>query len=104
MKDPNADISDLEMMLNPDRWPNYVPQAKSGLLPLKNPDAFETHGFSEAGFGILISRFIDGIGWQYVWEWKAKIHSMPVTPSPDHIAQGGQELIRLLVQCGWVVD
>ncbi len=102
MKDPNADLTDLEMMLDPTRWPNFN-HLYGGVLPLKHPDAL-SEAFSDAGFGILIVRKDDKLGWVYQWEWKRKIHDLGAAPDFNHIVNGGQELIRLLVQSGWVVD
>lgn len=98
--DPNADLSDLEMMLDPTRWPNFIPDKQMGILPLKHPDA---DWKDDAAFGVLAAAKSQD-GWLYSWEWKANLAALKASPDPKHIAQGMQELVRLLVQCGWVVD
>lgn len=98
IKDPNADLTDLEMMLSPERWPNWSADAKIGILPLKHRD-----GTGDEGYGLLMARAIADGKFEYAWEWKAMLFDLK-QPVFDHSATGSQELIRLLVQCGWVVD
>lgn len=106
MSDPNAGLDDLQMMLAPERWPNYVTREGSeelgikgvGLLPLKHLDAPHP-----AGQGVLSAKVGTDGSIVYGWEWKANLWGLEL-PKPEHTAAGGRELVRLLVQCGWVVD
>lgn len=99
MSDPNATLTDLEMMLAPERWPNWIADLKLGVLPLKHYDAPHP-----AGQGLLYARTDSQDQIEWTWAWKENLWDRSQAVSRDHTVFGGQELIRLLVQCGWVVD